>query len=480
MPPAAAMSMEINDMPDNSRVSSKDTQEISDAPAPVTHQGSFLYRLPLEIRELIYQNLLVSDHVKEASPNLQAETYRFHPAILATNRSIALEARPFLQKNIFVLVITNWNRIYKVLKHEGVPVVSDHHLAGFKEHLLDVWLEFPELRSDKRIQEFLIVAADLPKFCRFIRMTSLKVSSVESGTTQLWLRLRAFKVHTPTLQMQKLLLNPFKQVYGGSKGTRASITGLVDASYRREVLTEMLRNMGEISAERWSVFQFCQEIKQEGDVAFHLAKWERAQERYIECADFMNYYRENLEGSRTISQTGDGWQMATFGLAFRVLFNLRFLTIKCKAFDYDIESWWMVTDLEHPGFEIPGLPKKSDVATMNHHLGLLYAERGHNRQATRQFREALRHCPENQSIRRSLRLVKGLRGRYPHDGISQRVLDDSIMEESTNGAEVEIQKWHKTTVDVGDLRNPEIVIRYWEDMVLAVLSFGESQATLDI
>ena len=198
-----------------------------------------LESLPLEIRMQIYENLLISHHVKEVSSGVAH--YRFQPAILATNHAINQEALPFLRKNVFVLVFTdenvckNLNGAGLSLNGEGLRIVSDHHLDNFNECSLHVRLDIPA-ETHGPPQAFLMMAEDLPKLARYIRMRDLMIPVPSSlGIIQLQLRLTAHP--KTTLPIQKLLSDPFKRVRG--RAMQIQITGQVDASYREKVLRNM-------------------------------------------------------------------------------------------------------------------------------------------------------------------------------------------------------------------------------------------------
>ena len=170
------MSSGTEDILGISRVSINDSHDTNSAPLPVPHRLSSFERLPLEIRQQIYRNLLVSDYVKEASPDLQAATYSFQTAILATNRTIAREARPFLDKNIFVVVVTTFKDFCDCLKREGVPIVtSGPNAALFTGPLLSIGMKFLPHQHGP-LQTVLMVARDLPRLCRFIRIQTLTMS----------------------------------------------------------------------------------------------------------------------------------------------------------------------------------------------------------------------------------------------------------------------------------------------------------------
>ena len=415
--------------------SNEDSRQVTNPLDTVSHPVSPFKRIPLELREHIYQYLLVSHHVRKPSPDLQASIYRFQVAILQTNRLIAQEARPFLQKNNFVLVTTSQAGIYKRLKNEGVPVVSNHHLILFTDHLLSVHFDFPKTRLGPA-QTFLMMADDLPLLCRFIQIQNiLTAPSLKSGM-DIRLKLRTNTMHRePALPTQKLLLDPFKFVLGEGLWSVDTSDYQVDA--KLFAMLESATKSNSLSAKRWSAYQLCKGMKREGDAAFRLGKWDRARERYIAHIVLFRCFRDILPS--IIYQIDDGidWRMIEQGLDFRTMFNRLLLSIRSKKYELELAE-------VGAKFHIPGVPWY-DRARMEFYVGLIFAELGKNTRAARSFMEALRSSRGNvANYFESFERVRNSREETQHLGISQCVFGDHIMEEGSESQdEIEHGAWQK-------------------------------------
>ena len=427
------MPTELEDILGISKISIDGPREVSRTSAPVLQHTSALERLPWEIREQIYQNLLVSDHVKEPSPDLEAATYSFQPAILATNRSISQEALQFRDQNVFVVVVARLKDFCGCLKREGVPVISSGlNAVCFLGSQMSVQIEFLDIEEGP-FQAVLMVAQDLPKLCRFIRIQNLALFYSNSVMVILDLRVIESR-HKLTLKNQKLLLEPFKKAHVGT--VQVNVIGPVNAAYRNEVVETMKRDMNDISATKWSDYKLCKEIKQEGDFAFRLGKWERAKERYKLHSAVFKCFRQLPYPPYHVNEWVE-WRKVMDGLTFRTVFNQLLLNIRCDSFELDTVA--LGIKILQTGIPHNDRFSKSDEARMNHYIALTFAELGQVEKATRALVEALRLSPEDKVIQESLAMVTSHQAQH---GISKRVLGDSIMEEGKGSvAETEFEIW---------------------------------------
>ncbi|MCJ1239682.1 hypothetical protein MMC14_007680 [Varicellaria rhodocarpa] len=434
--PTGVAALGTKDIVRNVQKSDEDSHKSSNPLDPVSHHMSPFKRIPLELREHIYQYLLVSHHVKKPSPDLQAGTYRFQLALLCTNRFIAQETRPFLQKNIFVLVTTSQVGIYKRLKNEGVPVVSNHHVTLFTDHLLSVHFDFPKTVLGPA-QTFLMMADDLPLLCRFIQIQNiLTAPSLKSGMN-IRLKMRTNAMHKePALPIQTLLLDPFKFVYG--EGVWSDLdTSDYQLDAKLDTILESATSYKSLSAKKWSAYQLCKGMKREGDAAYRLGKWERARERYIAHTVLFRCFRDVLPFRVYQIDDGIDWRIIAHGLDFRTMFNRLLLSIRSKKYELELAE-------VGAKFHMPGIPWY-DRARMEYYVGLIFAELGKNTQAARLFMEALRSSSGNVAMYfESFERVRNSREEIQHLGISECVLGDPIIEEGGESQdEMEFGAWQK-------------------------------------
>ena len=259
--------------------------EIAQAPATIssyfTKDKSYLEQLPLELREMVYQNLLTSSEVKRTDTETGEISYDFQPAILGVNHAFEMETRRMLynRKNPFVVVSTNLETIFEKLERERVPIVSDHNLAAFRQHCLYVRLHFSQEGYDVDNSSydyfFLMLAQDLPRLVRMIKI-HLQLTHFSTLLT-VFLHLRRYEIFS-TPEMQKKLLEPFEQLHWGICVTH--LYGTVNPTYRPEFESKLELIPDNLSGER-SRYQLAQDVKTEGDVYYKANELHKASNRYV-------------------------------------------------------------------------------------------------------------------------------------------------------------------------------------------------------
>ena len=391
-----------------------------------TTQLSAFERLPREIRDRIYTNLLVSIAVKNTPANCELLTYHFTTAILAANHNISNETRTvFFKHNVFIIISTNCSALFHSLDLESVPVVSKHRFEPFQQHHLRVHLEF-SVEPDK-LAAFLMVVEDLPRLARLLPMLNLKIPLGKAKDAKVRLQLRGSKLNPPAVAdfpLQKRLLEPFKMVHGGMSWVK--LTGDVDPAYREEVLQAMMPHIHQIRGEGWDVFRLTKEIKTGGDMAFHAGNLQRALERYEEAFIF---FLDCSDAFPDITfQTDDGWQASTDALIFRNTLNITLAHLRLHMFEQSLPH----TKTELQELSKRNWLKKPEVARLFHYRGLAQAELGKQKLAASNFRNALKYAPDDAAVRESLDILqhveKGKKERR-YVGISLAVAEDVPVEE---------------------------------------------------
>lgn len=314
---------------------SSSTTQLSTQP-----QLSGFEKLPQELRDEIYGYLLVSTEVKEAL------TYRFHTAILATNRRISEEAQEVLfRQNTFIVVSTNWSFLAPFMKFEGVAMISNHGVKTITQHHLSVIVDITGIQSLQRtlvdeMDSFLIVAEDLPLFTRYLGMMNL-VHGATSGGFRVKLEVRATKLGNRRPALQKRLLEPFKDVRGAY--LTATLEGEVDPAYRAEVLRAMLPRIphgqnGKVQADRWHMYRLAKMFKIEGDEAFKAGDLRRALDRYSRMLRFEGKCRRGLglEMAPHLVDPADldnlRFRVSADNLDMRAEINLKLVRIRMRDF----------------------------------------------------------------------------------------------------------------------------------------------------
>lgn len=192
-------------------------------------------RLPIEIRRQIYSSLLTADKVRQPPDKLLVCSYHFDVAILCVNRKIYQEASDMLYNdNRFVVVSCDWEMIFTIMSnHEVATVCKDQKLvARFKRnimrlHIKFLWAihnpnntEFTNKQSGKVLKSFIIMANDLPIFTRMLHIMNM-TNGGDRQNTKYNFRIEATPARLPGLELQRTLLEPFRQLYT-REGKRSS------------------------------------------------------------------------------------------------------------------------------------------------------------------------------------------------------------------------------------------------------------------
>ncbi|MCJ1242157.1 hypothetical protein MMC14_010164 [Varicellaria rhodocarpa] len=384
-----------------------------------TKDKSYLEQLPLELREIIYANLLLSNHVKCSSSDSSTVRYKFQPAILGVNRTIRLETKQMLyEKNALVLVSINFKNIFKLLERERLPLISNCHLEDFHEYYLQVYMSFSNKWHSEIDDKFLMVVQDLPQFVRIMLIQYHMCSSLYQF--RLHLTLHHPRSGSLALSMQKLLLGPFIPFHDGICESR--IFGAVDLNYRFEALSQMTL-LAEPQDRSGSLYQLAQGLKKDADHAAQHGDMKYALGRYFQI-HMLHYRTLRWEASSgNLSQ----WRIAFAQLRYRVCINEALLCLREK--DYS----GVILTIKNAHIDHSIIPHHY-LAKLKHYIGLSHAAKSMmatNHRARHFFEAALRLDPDNAGIRASLELLrKNFTQTGEEDGSPEKVAaTDTLMKE---------------------------------------------------
>ena len=387
-----------------------------------TKDKSYLEQLPLELREMIYANLLLSNHVKYFSSDSSIVRYNVQPAILGVNHTIHVETRRMLyNKNALVLVSTNFRDIFELLKAERLPLVSNDHLENFQQYCLHVRMKFVDrCHSLSADVQLLMLAENLPHFVRIVLIEYYIFHHLYHFRLQLTLRHRGSGFMT--LSMQKLLLDPFIQFHDGICPTR--IFGAVNFAYRSKVLSQMTLLADPQDRSR-SLYQLAQDLKKDADNAAQCGDMVYARSRYSRLHMLLHHCLRWEDGSGISSQ----WRVAFVRLRYRACINEALLYLREKDYHKIIctikNAFGVDNSLIPPHY----------LAKYKHYLGLCRAvcsERVNDGRVLFLFEGALRLDPDNTRIRASLELFRNnfFTRTGEEDGSPEKVaVMDKFMEE---------------------------------------------------
>ena len=204
-------------------VRSKMLSEADGLPTPPIFEG-----LPIELRRKIYSHLLISDKVRQPPNEHLIRYYRFDTAILCVNKKIHLEALDMLyNENTFITVSCDWDQIFIVMKNHEVAVLCEKPklVARFKKNIMRLHIKFSwsqkwkatqsgptNKKNGNVLESFLILADELPKFTRMIRIMNMTNGGDRQNTKYLF-RMEPTSAGAPSLSLQKRLLEPFRYLY---------------------------------------------------------------------------------------------------------------------------------------------------------------------------------------------------------------------------------------------------------------------------
>jgi len=160
-------------------------------------------------------------------------------------------------------------------------------LTVIQEHVLRLHMNLPGGRQQggfgnkqqgKVVVSFLLVADELPRFVRMLRI--LKATS-SMALFKLIFRIETSPGGTPTLATQKLVLEPFRYLNVGAQGL--VITGAIDPTYERSLRASMVPEVNWVRGLAWDTYGLLVSIANVADEAFRLGHFTTARCKYGDC-----------------------------------------------------------------------------------------------------------------------------------------------------------------------------------------------------
>lgn len=372
-----------------------------------------LDKVPTEIQRKIYINLLKADHVRQPPDEYLVRSYHFHTAILSANKRIYQIAHPILyQENHFIVVSCSWEVVCETMTNHEVATVSAKRdlVARFKKHVMRLHVAFSwayhkgehgNKSKSAVLKSFIILQDDLHKFIRLLHILGLS----NGGTTSaynLTLRIEEPTTGAPDERVQKLLLEPFRQLTCLSQNVK--IFGCVDTEYTQNLLSDMMFQIRWTRAVAWqlyaimvSIIKVAEEALQLGNTDMAFAKYEDCQ-RVWQCACGNNPRLESIED--------EGFHTSRATLTNLCHINIILLGLQDPSV-YDAENAKLLlkqTDIlnDMNGPIVTPLGKSK----MYHYRGIANAFLGRDDAALQSFRKAIRLDTQNQILRRHIVTIK--------------------------------------------------------------------------
>lgn len=138
--------------------------------------------------------------------------------------------------------------------------------------------EFGNKQQGKVVVSFLLVADELPRFVRMLRI--LKATS-SMALFKLIFRIETSAGGPPTLITQKHVLEPFRYLNVGAQGL--VITGAIDPTYERSLRASMVPEVNWVRGLAWDTYGLLVSIANVADEAFRLGNFTTARAKYGDC-----------------------------------------------------------------------------------------------------------------------------------------------------------------------------------------------------
>ncbi|KAL8994244.1 MAG: hypothetical protein Q9188_007120 [Gyalolechia gomerana] len=384
--------------------------------APLT-----LDKLPTELQQAIYVNLLKADCVRQPPNQYLFRPYKFRTAILLVSKRIHYIAHDVLYKgNRFIVVTSDWEMIPGALIMYQVAFVpaKRHLVTSFEQHVMRLHLAFASKNFRYKhnnkarsavLQIFIMPQNELPSLIRMLHMLDLCYGGMVCPF-DITLRVEKSVPRTSDLHFQKKLLEPFRRLTSPSLNVK--ILGCVDAGYAQGLLDDMMYPIRWARAVVWELYSIMESIIKIAEEALQLGFLHTAYVYYEECQRVLS--RAYGNNPRLESAQDDG-----FYISCAVLFNLcdiNLVLLGLRDPDATVraqcaESFLSKTDkLYNMNDRFITLVGKSKIY---HYRGVAYAILGRDKDAGQYIRKSIRHShksirhdPQNQLLKYHKAIIK--------------------------------------------------------------------------
>lgn len=381
--------------------------------------SSLFLKLPLEIRELFYHEVLNPTNNKQDLGN-DYKGYQYDLRFFRTCQQVYHEAREvFRRNNVFVAVETPWPEAQHQVAVEGaVPlVVTGPKAQQFRIQHLTVVIDSPQYSiRDRPDQRFIILVEDLPLFTEMWYYSQLTYPGMNSHL-QLTLKLRdpyqlSFEQQSIPKSLQRKLLQPFGRV-----------KGLLETIIQGEHYESIEVSMRAAMAEPYPTVEKCLEeatkIKDEGNKSLKNEQYQEAlrlyREAFLHLMIIVDGRRRSIWGDayfHSICQGGmydkQPAEMVRIILRIRLVSNTILAHLKLE--DYEEAKFWgmrTITLLQGPhegdGAEVSStFPAIKELGKIYYRTGIACRELGEKGKARDFLKFAAKCLPNDQIVSKDL------------------------------------------------------------------------------
>ncbi|KAI4177318.1 MAG: hypothetical protein LQ346_007699 [Caloplaca aetnensis] len=252
-----------------------------------------LNRIPVEIQRNIYAYLLESDSVRQQPHKHLIRSYRFETAILSVNKHIHQISHDVLYTDNKLIVIScNWEAMPRALNIHGVAGVSinESNVASFRQHFLRLHIAFPPSfkiddchqttpSENSVLASFLVLQSDLDRLVRMLNFL-IFMTQPDNGfcNYKIVFRMERTLLDSPDMHLQKLLLEPFRQLNNGRHSIE--MLGKVDGDYWLDLLHDITFKIRWTRGEAWRIYALMISIIEDAEEAIGAKDYRAAFIRY--------------------------------------------------------------------------------------------------------------------------------------------------------------------------------------------------------
>ncbi|KAG9242427.1 hypothetical protein BJ878DRAFT_515659 [Calycina marina] len=377
--------------------------------------GSRLLKLPGEIREAIYHEVLCSVNNKYHAVD-QHNKYVFDLNLLLTCQQIYQEASTvFRRDNIFVAIETPWPATQQHVMMDGyVPIViKDVAAQRFTHAHLTVVIGTPiPVQIGQPMQRFVILVDDLQMFTEMWYYTDLTHTGMNAHL-KMTLKLRDpyskdFEQKTIPKAIQRKLLEPFGVVKGLHE---VEVQGEHYDSVEKAMRTQMKVPYPKVE----KCLEEATKLKDAGNEALKNGKYHEALKSYRESFSHLfivvdrrrrsiwgdEYFQKQCQGGQF---DGENAQLLRLVLRIRLVSNTIMAHLKLE--DYEEAVFWGMRTINllqnslDPGGAILGFPAAPETGKIYYRTGMAFKALGDKMKARELLRMAVKYLPNDPIVQK--------------------------------------------------------------------------------
>lgn len=250
--------------------------------------------------------------------------------------------------------------------------------------------DFANKKKRKVVESFLLVANELERFVRVLRISKV-IMSVAMHKLSFRVEINSFG--PPPLAVQRRVLEPFRRLNVGHQGL--IMGGAVDPALKVSLQASMGPKVNWVRGVAWEMYDLILSIAKVGDEAFHGGKFDLARGKYGDCQGVWETATEN--NRQLINFEDEGFHKSCSQLLVVILANNSLAALRGKDYE-DVLHRTEVMSLE-----VAGKPKAK--SSLHHCRAIALAAQNDDRNALHHLIEAGKADPYNKAIQAHLGIM---------------------------------------------------------------------------